>query len=353
MVLVAYGLQRWPTDQYAITPGDAKPVAPLIKVEGIATNPHHDTIDLTDVYVQSLSAWQWLTAHLQSHVQFVSGDQLVEPGIPQSELGAQGYLEMSDAKQAAEVVAFRTLGWTVAGTRTGAVVTGVEASSPASRAHVHVGDLVVGVNTTVIDSGCQLINYVHGLAPGTALTLHLQRVSISSKGDLTYHARTIVAVTTSAVPSGVSTGACSGAAGPNRSWLGVSLEDGYRYTLPAKVTIDTANIGGPSAGLAMTLALINDLSGGSLTGHQHVAATGTMSVDGVVGPVGGVEEKAVAVHRAGAKYFLVPVGQGNVAAARAAKQTGLTILPVTTLTQALRDLHRLGGVKPVPLTKPS
>ncbi len=132
MVLVAYGLQRWPTDQYAITPGDAKPVAPLIKVEGIATNPHHDTIDLTDVYVQSLSAWQWLTAHLQSHVQFVSGDQLVEPGIPQSELGAQGYLEMSDAKQAAEVVAFRTLGWTVAGTRTGAVVTGVEASSPAS-----------------------------------------------------------------------------------------------------------------------------------------------------------------------------------------------------------------------------
>ncbi len=113
------------------------------------------------------------------------------------------------------------------------------------------------MNTTVIDSGCQLINYVHGLAPGTALTLHLQRVSISSKGDLTYHARTIVAVTTSAVPSGVSTGACSGAAGPNRSWLGVSLEDGYRYTLPANVTIDTANIGGPSAGLAMTLALIN------------------------------------------------------------------------------------------------
>ncbi len=43
--------------------------------------------------------------------------------------------------------------------------------------------------------------------------------------------------------------------------------------------------------------------------------------------VGGVEEKTVAVHRAGAKYFLVPVGQGNVAAARAAKQTGLTILP--------------------------
>ncbi|MGB7104633.1 MAG: S16 family serine protease, partial [Acidimicrobiales bacterium] len=119
------------------------------------------------------------------------------------------------------------------------------------------------------------------------------------------------------------------------------------------VNINTANIGGPSAGLAMTLTLINELSGGSLTGHHIVAATGTMTVNGRVGAVGGVEEKAVAVHRAGATYFIVPDGGGNVDAARAADQPDLTILPVTSLKQALRDLQRLGGVKPVALTKPS
>jgi PDZ domain-containing protein len=103
----------------------------------------------------------------------------------------------------------------------------------------------------------------------------------------------------------------------------------------------------------MTLAMINKLSGGSLTGHHVVAATGTMAMDGQVGGVGGVEEKAVAVHRAGATYFIVPDGDGDVQAARAADQPDLTILPVRSLNQALADLRRLGGVAPVALTKPT
>ena len=77
-----------------------------------------------------------------------------------------------------------------------------------------------------------------------------------------------------------------------------------------------------------------------------------MSANGQVGAVGGVEEKAVAAHRAGATYFLVPDGDGDVDAARAADQPDLTILPVSSLKQALQDLQRLGGVKPVALSKP-
>ncbi len=133
----------------------------------------------------------------------------------------------------------------------------------------------------------------------------------------------------------------------------MALENGYSYHLPARVTINTANIGGPSAGLAMTLAIINKISGGSLTGDHVVAATGTISPDGQVGAVGGVEEKAVAVHNAGATYFIVPDGGGNVDAARAADQPDLTILPVRSLAQALADLERIGGAKPVALTTPS
>jgi PDZ domain-containing protein len=129
----------------------------------------------------------------------------------------------------------------------------------------------------------------------------------------------------------------------------VSLEDDVAYRLPAKVSINTANIGGPSAGLAMTLALINELSHGSLTGHHVVAATGTISVNGAVGDVGGVAEKTVAVQRAGAQYFLVP--QVEVATARHAGAPGLTILGVTSLAEALRDLRALGGVKPEPITR--
>jgi PDZ domain-containing protein len=130
----------------------------------------------------------------------------------------------------------------------------------------------------------------------------------------------------------------------------VSLEDGVHYTFPGQISIDTKDIGGPSAGLAMTLTLIDRLSAGSLTGHHKVAATGTIDQHGNVGDVGGVAEKTVAVQRAGAQYFIVP--EVEVATARANATPGLHILGVNTLAQALKDLRAIGGAAPVALTKP-
>ncbi len=346
-------LGRWSTNEYALTPGDATPVSPLVKIRGVTTNSHLDTIMLTDVYLSALSEWQYITMHFQSHVQFVNADELLEPGIPSDELGPQGYLEMSDAKQGAEVAAFRALGWRVPTMPTGAVITGVVAPSPARTVHLAVGDEVTAVGATNVTSSCQLVKFVHDLAPGSHVTLHVRRVKISTTGVLSYGSTSVVNVTTGAEPPGVAASGCPGVVGRDRSWLGVSLEDGYHVALPAKVNIDTANIGGPSAGLAMTLTLINELSRGSLTGHHVVAATGTVNFAGQVGAVGGVEEKAVAVHRAGATYFFVPDSGGDVAAARDADQPDLTIVPVNSVAQALRDLRRLGGVKPVALSRPT
>jgi PDZ domain-containing protein len=168
---------------------------------------------------------------------------------------------------------------------------------------------------------------------------------------LSWRAPVALSLRTANVPGGVGASGCAGIKARARSWLGVSGEDGFTYRLPGSVSIDTADIGGPSAGLAMTLSLINVLSGGSLTGHYVVAATGTIDVKGDVGDVGGVAEKTVAVQHAGASYFIVP--QVEVSTARAAASPGLKILGMTTLAQALRDLRSLGGVAPQPLTAPS
>ncbi len=352
VVLVAfYVLGNWTINEYTLTPGDATPVAPLIKVKGVATNPHPDTIMLTDVYLEQLTALTWITSHFESHVQYVPGDELVEPGEPESELDAQGYLEMRDAKQAAEVEAFRTLGWRVPATATGAVVNGVVDPSPAWSAPLHVGDEVVSVDGTAVASSCQLVSDLHGLAPGTRVRLRIKRVRISSSGTMTWRAPKELEITTAAAPSGAGGAGCPGVSGADRSWLGISIEDGYDYRFPAAVSINTADIGGPSAGLAMTLALVNELSAGSLTGHHVVAATGTMDTAGDVGQVGGVAEKTVAVQRAGARVFLVP--RAEAAVARAAATPGLTVLGVKTLAQALSDLRSLGGAAPTPLSAPS
>ena len=110
-----------------------------------------------------------------------------------------------------------------------------------------------------------------------------------------------------------------------------------------------SDIGGPSAGLAFTLGLLDDLTPGNLMGRGRVAATGTMSPDESVGAIGALRQKAIAVRDAGATLFLVPAGQSadEVAAARSAAGTGVRIVQVATLGEALNALVANGG-NPLP-----
>lgn len=175
-------------------------------------------------------------------------------------------------------------------------------------------------------------------------------MKISPTGTITPGPAKVTHVTTVATPAGDGSTGCPGLSGPPKSIIGVTLEDYFTYEFPGTITIQTPSIGGPSAGLAMTLTLIDQLSAGSLTGHTIVAATGTIAPNGAVGDVGGVAEKVVAVERAGATVFIVP--KVEVSTARNASNGTLKVMGVTTLAQALRDLRGLGGAVPVPLTKP-
>ncbi len=123
--------------------------------------------------------------------------------------------------------------------------------------------------------------------------------------------------------------------------------------LPFPVTLRTDDVGGPSAGLAFTLAIMDLLTPGELTGSQPVAVTGTMGSDGKVGAIGGIEQKVVAVERSSEhpKVFLVPAddrcgqdgGSCNYSDAVRKAAGKLTIVPVTTLDDALAALANVGG----------
>jgi len=132
---------------------------------------------------------------------------------------------------------------------------------------------------------------------------------------------------------------------PGRTIIGVWPADTRRVTLPFEVEIDTDRIGGPSAGLAFALALIDELSPGELTGGVRVAATGTIDADGTIGSIGALRQKAVAVREAGATVFLVPASQSedDLAAAREAAGPRVRVEAVATLDDALAILAELGG----------
>lgn len=327
------------TDQWAITPGLSQPVGPLITITGRHAVDRR-SVFMTDVYLQQLSAWQYFLDWMHPvHVEFVSTSELTGGNTPVSQLDDQAYLEMYDSQAAAKVAAFRALGLRVVGTPSGARVTEVLTGAPAASA-LQVGDAITAANGTAVTSACGLVRALHGERPGEAVTLRVVPAAISTSGVFSFGASKSVRVRMTTVPAGIGVDPC----GPLSAWLGIGIEDATSWRFPVHVSIDTSNIGGPSAGLAMTLGIIDELSSRSITGGLRVAATGTMSPDGAVGDVGGVAEKTIAVENAGATVFIVPQVEYGVAKAAASKS--LRVLGVTSLAQALADLRRLGGAPP-------
>jgi PDZ domain-containing protein len=104
------------------------------------------------------------------------------------------------------------------------------------------------------------------------------------------------------------------------------------------VKIDTGNIGGPSAGLAFALEVMEKLGRDVDRGHK-VAATGEIFLDGQVGPIGGVRQKIFGARKAGVDIMLVPAGDN----ARIARQYAgpVRVIPVKSFRQALHALATL------------
>ena len=117
-----------------------------------------------------------------------------------------------------------------------------------------------------------------------------------------------------------------------RPVIGVATVSNFPFDL----TIDSGNIGGPSAGLMWTLGLVDLITPGDLTGGRRIAGTGAIDASGKVYPIGGVEEKVVAARNAGATVFLVPVE--NAAGARSVGG-GMTIVPVRSYQDAVSYLQ--------------
>ncbi len=243
---------------------------------------------------------------------------------------------MRTASQVAQYVALQKLGYKDATIQPGAVVVGDlvclvtakdgSCTTPAPAAKVlHVGDTITSVDGTPVGTVDDLVKVLAGKRPGETVQLVIDR---PGAGEST------ISVELSASPDD-----------PGRTIVGIVPFDTATVHLPFQVDIDTGQIGGPSAGLAFTLTLIDELSKGSLTGGHNVAVTGTIELDGSVGAIGALVQKASAVRQAGVDVFLVPKAQGAEEIERARKigGPGVQIIPVGTLDDALAALQQLGG----------
>jgi PDZ domain-containing protein len=252
---------------------------------------------------------------------------------PASQMTCDNDEEMVGATSSAAVVALQRLGYSVREELLGAQLVEVVPGSPAAKAGLQCNDTVVAIGSTAVHTATDLVNAVHVAKPGQTISVTVHRVGGNGKTEtLTFKAKLSG---TPAEPGDAGT-----PADPHQAFLGVAASGLSTYAMPFNVNINVGDIGGPSAGLALTLGLLNVLSDGDLTGGHRVAATGTISVGGAVGDVGGVAQKTVAVRRAGAQYFLVPPQELQVARSKAGS---MQVVAVSTLQQALTFLKNIGG----------
>jgi PDZ domain-containing protein len=340
---------------YAITPGSAQAVGPLIGVPRGRAHDHSGQVLLVDVELTPLRAIEWPYFALDSNAQIVGSTALLGTGVSAAQYEVEGELDMSNAQQAATVVALRRLGYKIAVSETGSIVYSLFPSSPASRA-LQVGEIITGVDGKPISNLVALGNDLGHLRPGRSVTFQLLswpkrreesatlRTSawrLEGKGAQASLLCPRYGTDTKYPLYDVATGKTGTSA---TTCIGVSLEQSYHVSqLPFAVNLNNEGIIGPSAGLAFTLGLIQRLDPFNLTGGHKIAATGTMDIEGQVGDVGGVAQKTVAVRDSGAKVFFVPPQEYKVALAHAGGS--LKVYAVSSVTQAIDILVKDYGGK--------
>jgi Lon-like protease len=316
LVGIAAALFLLPSDDYLLLPDRARAVGPLVQIEGEKPSRDGGGIYFVAVDVRKASLFESYFPSIHEGSTLVPKDALLPPGVNE-EARREGELRaMARSQQVAAAVALRRLGYDVKTKNVGVLVDALVAGSP-SIGKLRPNDVIVAVDGKPVQTRSDLLRLIGAHKPGEQVRLEVRR---GTKRDA-------IALRTAADPDNTA-----------RAVIGVFVEQAASIKLPLKVKIDIGNVGGPSAGLAFALDVMEEL-GRDVDGGQKIAATGEIELDGTVAPVGGVKQKTIAVRRSGIDVFLVPAGDNAREARRHAG--GLKIVPVKSFQQALQSLATL------------
>ena len=191
------------------------------------------------------------------------------------------------------------------------------------------GDRIFKVDGSEFTSSAQFMNYVSQVKMGDSVVLTYERNNVVNE------VRVKVAEFKQEENQG-------------RVGIGIGLVDDKDLIVHPEVTVHSDEIGGPSAGFMFSLEIYNQLTKEDLTKGYKIAGTGTISSDGTVGKIGGIEQKVVAADKAGAEIFFAPNGNDEKDsnyhhAILTAKDihSNMEIVPINTFDEAIDYLEKL------------
>ena len=323
-----------PVRLWEVAPGSVEEVGPRLRFDTTARKiatvfPTKNSVNFVTALGSKLSLLDALVGTIDHDVDVQTYEDRFGSESPsiQRQIGAQS---MTTSKEIAEYVAFDLLGYPVSFFYGDIVIQElvcVDNPAPRSACNVlNVGDVIVALDGKSTPTLEHLVDAMAGRKSGDEVT-----VTVIPHGGGNQTSRRVELMIS---PDD-----------PTRTIIGFIPLDTRTVELPFQVEIDTDSIGGPSAGLAFTLALLDELTPGDLFAGQRVVATGTVGEDGSVGAIGALPQKSAAVKMAGADVFFVPDSQSeeDLAEARRILGKSVRIVTVASVADALQVLEDLGG----------
>jgi PDZ domain-containing protein len=290
---------------------------PLIDISGAETYPAEGSLNMLTVSISGsrenpLNWFQVATAWFDSSKAVVPIDNVYPVGVTVEQSNEQSQIDMQNSQQEAVAAALTDLGYDFTTTLQ---VAGVSDGSPAD-GELEAGDTIVSVNGETFSDVTGLKSTIAANGVDTPATVVVSRDGVEQTLEVT------PVLSDSTTPTPI---------------IGITVMGDFVF--PIDVTIQLEKVGGPSAGQMFALGIIDKLTPGDLTGGADVAGTGTITGDGVVGPIGGIRQKMYGALRAGADYFLAPVDNCDEVVGHV--PDGLTVFAVSQLSDSLAVLDAL------------
>ena len=290
----------------------------VVEIEGTEVQPTTGHLNMTTVSQRdNLTLGQALTLWVSGREQLVPRDLVYPPDRSKDEIDEANNQEFKRSEDSAEYAALGYLKYAPA------VTVETVSKDGASKGKLNEGDAIDGVDGVPVTSLDQFQSIMEKTKPDQEVVLDFRRKN-AAPGVTTIKLRS----------------------NPDKphGYLGIGVVEAP--WAPFTIDFNLANIGGPSAGLVFSLAVIDKLTTGELSGSKFVAGTGTIDADGKVGSIGGITHKIVAAQEAGATVFLVPAD--NCEEAKSAHEDGIDLVKVANLGDAVDALNALsaGGEAP-------
>jgi Lon-like protease len=322
VVLMASSFYTLP--YYVSKPGMAKELEPIIQVEN--GYDEEGTFMLTTVRMGKANIYSYLMAKASKYQKIYPEAVIRGEDETEEEYATRQLHLMDTSKLNAIEVSYKKAGIPVDYHYKGVYVLNVFPGMPAE-GKLMPGDRIIKIDDRTFSSSASFIDFVNEKKVGDTIKLSIERNDSPKE----------VTITVATFPES-----------PSKKGVGIELVEDKEIIVKPEVKVNTDEIGGPSAGLMFSLEIYNQLTKEDLTRGYNIAGTGTITSNGIVGPIGGIEQKIVAADKVGADIFFAPNENGEKdsnynAAIKTAKdiKTKMKIIPIDTFDEAVEYLVKL------------